>query len=77
MKAMTKLFALGALGAGVFAVARARQRAAKQREVFNPFDISGLDEPIVVSEEEVVIMTEPAYEDAELLGDTDQDERQR
>lgn len=76
---MTKLFALGALGgfgAGVYALVRARQRAAaKQREVFNPFDVSGLDEPIVVGEEEVVIMTEPAYEDAELVGDSEQVER--
>jgi hypothetical protein len=61
MKDMTKLFALGGaavFGAGVYgAVKMAKRRAikkAQQREI-DEFDFGDLDEPIVVTEEVVVI----------------------
>lgn len=57
---MTKLFALGALGAGAFATVRAIKRRSlerEQRDIESSFDFADLDEPVVVSEE-VVIVTE-------------------
>jgi hypothetical protein len=59
MKAMTKLFALGALGAGAaYAGVRAKKRAAAKKQPMDAFDLSDLDEPVLVTEE-VVIFTEP------------------
>jgi len=61
MKTMTKLFALGglgAVGAGVFAAVRAARRAsAKQPD--DAFDYGDLDTPVVVTEEVVIISAAP------------------
>ena len=61
MKDMTKLFALGgaaAVGAGVYGAVRlAKRRSAKQaqqREI-DGFDYADLDEPVIVTEEVIVI----------------------
>ncbi|HEX5061565.1 MAG TPA: hypothetical protein VFV99_19490 [Kofleriaceae bacterium] len=60
---MTKLFALGgvgAIGAGVFAaVRRARRNAAMKRAVSDAFDYGDLDNPVVVSEEFVIVGAAP------------------
>jgi hypothetical protein len=61
MKDMTKLFALGgaaAVGAGVLGVVKmAKRRAAKkaQQHEIDEFDFTDLDEPVVVTEEVIVI----------------------
>jgi hypothetical protein len=65
MKTMTKLFALGgigALGAGAYAAVKARRRKAamQQQAVDDNFDLTDLEEPIVVTEE-VFVITEPSY----------------
>jgi hypothetical protein len=59
MRNMTKMFALGALGAGALgaAVLAKRWRAAKLAAI-DDFDFSDLAEPVVVTEE-VVVVTEP------------------
>ena len=60
---MTKIVALGALGAGavgagVFAL-RARQRRAAAQQTVDDFDLSDLDEPVIISEEVVVVTETP------------------
>jgi hypothetical protein len=61
MKTMTKLFALGGggllLGAVAFAAIRARRQAAAKQQSVDAFDLADLDEPVIVTED-VVIITE-------------------
>lgn len=60
MKPMTKLFALGALGVGVYAIGRLVKRrldARREQDLDSAFDYTDVDEPVIV--EEVVIVTEP------------------
>ena len=61
MRTMTKLFALGGggflLGAGAFAAIRAKRRAAAKQQTVDAFDLTDLDEPVIVTED-VVIITE-------------------
>jgi hypothetical protein len=65
MKAMTKIFALSGLaaaaGAGVFAAARARRNSAKRQQQIDSFDFSDLDDPVIVTEEVVVITEADPY----------------
>jgi hypothetical protein len=67
---MTKMFALGALGAGAigaFAALRAKRRAAAVQNQIDSFDFADLDEPVVITEE-VFVVTEPDYMvDVELI----------
>jgi hypothetical protein len=64
MKAMTKLFALGALGAGVYGAVKASQRAAANRKTqqMDAFDLSDLDEPVIITEEVIVVTEANPYE---------------
>jgi hypothetical protein len=68
---MTKFFALGGLaaaGAGAFAAARARRASKRKQAVDEAFDFSDLDEPVVVTEEVVVVTEAGPYEiDMELI----------
>ena len=72
MKTMTKLFALGAgllgVGAGAVAAVRAKRRAAAPQQQIDAFDYADLDEPVIVTEEVVVITEASPYEiDMELI----------
>jgi hypothetical protein len=69
MKTMTKLFALGALGAGAYAAVRAKQKAtAAAKSPYDSFDLSDLDEPFVAAEEVIVVTEAGPYEiDMELI----------
>ena len=68
MKAMTKLFALGALGAGAYAAVKAKQRAAASKNQMDAFDLTDLDEPVVITEEVVIITEAGPYEiDMEMI----------
>ncbi len=64
MKAMTKLFALGAVGAGAYATVRAlmHARAKHQQQEIDAFDYGDLDAPVVVAEEVVVVTEAGPYE---------------
>ncbi|HEY5946258.1 MAG TPA: hypothetical protein VIV40_12235 [Kofleriaceae bacterium] len=65
---MTKMFALGALGAGAYGAVRAVRRAAAKKQQVDQFDLSDLDEPVVVAEEVVVVTESGPYEiDMELI----------
>ena len=68
MKVMTKLFVLGAIGAGAYAAFRAKPRTASKTEPMDAFDLSDLDEPVVVAEEVVIVTEAGPYEiDMELV----------
>lgn len=68
MKAMTKLFALGALGAGAYAAVRAKRRTAAKNHQMDAFDLTDLDDPVIVTEEVVVVTEAGPYEiDMELI----------
>ena len=65
---MTKLFVLGAIGAGAYAALRAKKATAAKTQRMNAvgsFDLSDLDEPVVVTEE-VIIVTEASPYDIEM-----------
>jgi hypothetical protein len=65
MKTMTKLFALGglaAIGTGAVAAARAKQREGVRRQQADAFDFTDLDEPMIVTEEIVVVSEAGPYE---------------
>jgi hypothetical protein len=70
MKAMTKLFGLGAVGAGVYAALRAKQRRAalhqENQDAIEAFDYGDLEAPIVITEE-VVVVTEAEPYDIEMV----------
>ena len=70
MKNNTKLIALGAigaLGAAAYGVARAiRHRKQESFDIDSLFDSSDLDDPVIVSEEVVVITEAPLSPDAPL-----------
>jgi hypothetical protein len=58
MKPMTKLFGLGALGVlGALAAVRAKQRRDARRQATDVLD----DEPVIVSEEVIVVTDEGPY----------------
>ena len=65
---MTKLFAVGAvgvIGAGAFVAVRAKRRADARRQQANaldPFAITDLDEPVIISEEVVFVTEDPPSE---------------
>src|SRR5262245_61305347 len=62
MKVMTGLLAVGAAAITAYGVRRAQRRAAaKHQQEFNEIDFADLDEPVVVTEAEVVVT------DAELV----------
>jgi len=64
------MFALGALGAGALGAGVAalrKRRAARAQHQVESFDFADLDEPVIVTEE-VVVITEPAsFVDVELI----------
>ena len=68
MKTMTKMFALGGVGllgaAAAVAAVRAKRRAAAKQQAIDAFDFADLDEPVIVTEE-VLIVTEPDPFDVE------------
>jgi hypothetical protein len=70
MRNMTKMFALGALGAGAIgavAALRAKRRASAAQNQVDSFDFADLDDPVVITEE-VIVVTEPDYVvDVELI----------
>jgi hypothetical protein len=77
MKAMTKLFALSALGAGAYAAVRAKRRAAAKTSQMDAFDLSDLDEPVVVTEEVVIVTEAGPYEiDMEMIPGDNQAQNQ-
>lgn len=55
MSIKTKLVALGALGAAAYGVARAMRRREAPSDIDSRFDSSDLDEPVIVTEEVVVV----------------------
>ena len=65
MKTMTKMFALGGAsllaGAGAFAAIRAKRRAAAKQQAIDAFDFTDLEEPIVVTDEVIVITETDPY----------------
>ena len=62
MKAMTGLLAVGAAAITAYGVRRAQRRAAaKHQQEFNEIDFADVDEPVVVTEAEVIVT------DAELV----------
>jgi hypothetical protein len=62
MKAMTGLLAFGAAAAATYAARRAKHHAhAKHQQEMNELDLADLDEPVVVTEQEVIVT------DAELV----------
>ena len=67
---MTKIVALSALGAGAVgagvAALRARQRRAAAKQTVDDFDLSDLDEPVIISEEVVVVTETPFGLDMEV-----------
>ena len=80
MKAMTKLFVLGAVGAVAYAAVRAKQRTAGKTQQMDAFDLADLDEPVIVTEEVVVVTEAGPYEiDMELIpaDDRAQDQSQQ
>lgn len=66
---MTKaLIGLGAIGCGAFCASRIAKRLAAKKhaqELENAFDFSDLEEPVVVTEE-VVVVTEASPYDVEM-----------
>src|SRR5689334_2289725 len=65
MKTMTKLFALGGLAAAggtVIAAVRAKRRARAKHQQIDAFDYADLDEPVIVTEEIVVVSDTGPYE---------------
>ena len=60
MKLKTKLVALGAVGAAAFGVARAIRRREAQPDIDSQFDSFDLDDPVIVTEEVVIIADEGA-----------------
>ena len=69
MQTMTKLFGFGLLGAGVLGALVAKRRSdLKRQESLDAFEGDDLDNPVVVSEE-YIIVTEAVPLDAELIGD--------
>ena len=75
MKTMTKLFGLGAIAAGgAFTTALvARRRAAKkQQQQIDDFDFADLEEPMVVTEEVVIVSEASPFDvDIEWAADAD------
>jgi hypothetical protein len=57
MNMKTKLVALGALGAAAYGVARAMRRREAPSDIDSRFDSSDLDDPVIVTEE-VIVMEE-------------------
>lgn len=81
MKTMTKLIGLGAIAGGAFAASRIAKRIAARREqqsINDAFDFGDIDEPVVVTEEVVVVTEAGPYEiDMELVpADEAQNENQ-
>jgi hypothetical protein len=77
MKAMTKLFVLGAVSAGVFAAVRAKRRTAAKTQQMDAFDLGDLDEPVIVTEEVIVVTEAGPYEiDMELIPADDRAQNQ-
>ena len=79
MKTMTKLFGLGAIGAGVYAAVRAKQRRTalhqENQDAIEAFDYADLEAPIVITEEVVVVTEAGPYEiEMELIPDDEQDQ---
>lgn len=70
MKAKTKLLALGAIGAAAYGVARTmrHRKSTSQTDVDSLFDTTDLEDPVIVTEEVVVITEAGPYEvDLELI----------
>jgi hypothetical protein len=65
MKLKTKLVALGAIGAAAIGVARAIQRRGASSDVDSLFDSSDLDDPVIVTEE-VLVISDPDAGDIEI-----------
>jgi hypothetical protein len=81
MRNMTKLFAVGALGAAAFAAVRVRRRAALQQRDLDEveYELDAYDQydaPIVVTDE-VIIVTEPDEEDFEQSATATEDQSQQ
>lgn len=65
---MFALGALGALGAGTLAAVRARRAAAAKQQQVDAFDYGDLDEPVIVTEEVIIVTEAGPYEiDMELV----------
>jgi hypothetical protein len=68
MTIKSKIVALGALGAAAYGVARAMRRRDVTSDIDTRFDSSDLDDPVIVTEEVVVISEAGPYEvDFELI----------
>jgi hypothetical protein len=68
MTITSKIVALGALGAAAYGVARAMRRRDVIHDIDQRFDLSDLDDPVVVTEEVIVITEAGPYEvDLELI----------
>jgi hypothetical protein len=70
------MFALGALGAGAYAVVRAiRRGAARNQQLDVDAFLSDLEEPVVVTEEVIVVSEAAPYEmDMEMMPEGQQDQ---
>lgn len=80
MKSMTKIVALSALGAaaagGLGFVALRKRRSAAKQQAIDAFDFTDLDEPVIVSEEVIVVTEAGPYEiDMELISPDDVTQR--
>jgi hypothetical protein len=62
MTIKTKLVALGALGAAAYGVARAIRHRQETAAIDERFDLSDLDDAIVVTEEVIVITDSPPFD---------------
>jgi hypothetical protein len=64
MKLKTKLVAAGAIGAAAIGVARAIRRRNTSSDIDSLFDSSDLDEPVIITEE-VIVITDEGSDDIE------------
>jgi hypothetical protein len=62
MTIKSKLVALGALGAAAYGVARAMRRRDVTSDIDTRFDTSDHDDPVIVTEEVVIISDAVPYE---------------
>jgi hypothetical protein len=62
MTIKSKIVALGAIGAAAYAVSRAMRRRDTLSDIDSRFDSSDLDDPVIITEEQIIVITDAPYE---------------